>query len=122
MASHGHMDINDGFSSSPYQRRNNGWATQIWSAPGPLGLQVRMNRAAAAQRWRRQRGGWKCFSKCLKETLHYWLRRSIGFLNVQKKSTSRRLFLTQGTLKTDNFALFVKIMTQILCKIIFSLC
>ena len=31
-----------------------------------------------------------------------------------KKSKSRRLFLTQGTPKTDNFALFVKIMTQIL--------
>ena len=48
------------------------------------------------------------------DTLHYWLRCPIGFLNPQRKSKSRRLFLTQGTPKTDNFALFVKIMTQIL--------
>ena len=52
--------------------------------------------------------------------LHYRLRGSIGLLNVQKVSKSRRLFLTDGTSKTDKFALFVKIMTQILCKIIFS--
>ena len=39
---------------------------------------------------------------------------SIGFLNVQKKSKSKRLFLTQGIPKSENFALFVKIMTQIL--------
>ena len=56
------------------------------------------------------------------ETMHNRLRGSIWFLNVQKKSKSKRLFLTQGTPKTDNFAFFVKIMTQILCKIIFSLC
>ena len=48
-------------------------------------------------------------------TLHYRLRGSMGFLNVQKVSKSRLLFLTEGTSKTDNFALFVKIMTQILC-------
>ena len=47
-------------------------------------------------------------------TLHYRLRCPIGFLNVQKKSKSKRLFLTQGIPKSDNFALFVKIMTQIL--------
>ena len=47
-------------------------------------------------------------------TLHYRLRGSIGFLNVQKKSKSKRLFLTQGIPKSDNFALFVKILTQIL--------
>ena len=46
--------------------------------------------------------------------LHYRLRGSIGFLNVQKVSKSRLLFLTEGTSKTDNFALFGKIMTQIL--------
>ena len=39
---------------------------------------------------------------------------------MQKVSKSRRWFLTEGTAKTDNFALFVKIMTQILCKIIFN--
>ena len=38
---------------------------------------------------------------------------STGFLNVHKKSKIRQLFLAQGTPKTDNFALFVKIMTQI---------
>ena len=31
----------------------------------------------------------------------------------QKKSKSKGLFLTQGTPKYDNFALFVKIMTQV---------
>ena len=46
--------------------------------------------------------------------LHYRLRCPIGFLNVQKKSKSKRLFLTQGIPKSENFALFVKIMTQIL--------
>ena len=46
--------------------------------------------------------------------MHNRLRGSIGFLNVQKKSKSKRLFLTQGTPKSDNFALSVKIMTQIL--------
>ena len=54
--------------------------------------------------------------------MHYWLKWSIGFLNVKKKSKSKRFFLTQGTPKTDNFAFFVKSMTQILSKIIFSLC
>ena len=53
--------------------------------------------------------------KLLPPSLHYRLRGSIGFLNVQKVSKSRLLFLTEGTSKTDNFALFVKIMTQILC-------
>ena len=48
--------------------------------------------------------------------MHYRLRGSIGFLNAQKKSKSKRLFLTQGTPKYDNFALFVKIMTQICTK------
>ena len=47
-------------------------------------------------------------------TLHYRLRGSIGFLNAQKKSKSKRLFLTQGIPKSETFALFVKIMTQIL--------
>ena len=42
------------------------------------------------------------------------LRGSIGFLNVKKKSKSIRLFLSQGIPKSDNFALFVKIITQIL--------
>ena len=51
----------------------------------------------------------------LGDPVHYRLRGSIGFLNVQKVSKSRLLFLTEGTSKTDNFALFVKIMTQILC-------
>ena len=46
--------------------------------------------------------------------MHYRLRCSVEFLNVQKKSKSKRLFLTQGIPKSDNFALFVKIMTQIL--------
>ena len=50
------------------------------------------------------------------QSLHYRLRGSIGFLNAQKKSKSKRLFLTQGTPKYDNFALFVKIMTQICTK------
>ena len=50
------------------------------------------------------------------EAMHYRLRGSIGFLNAQKKSKSKRLFLTQGTPKYDNFALFVKIMTQICTK------
>ena len=64
---------------------------------------------------------WKgIFSHNENETLHYRLRSSIGFLNMQKVSKSRQLFLTKGTSKTDNFALFVKIMTQIFCKIIFS--
>ena len=52
--------------------------------------------------------------------LHYRLRCTIGFLNVKK---SKWLFLTQGTPKYDNFALFVKIMTQILYQksfIVFS--
>ena len=53
-------------------------------------------------------------------SMHYRLMGSIGFLNVQKVSKSRRLFLTEGTSKTDNFALFVKIMTQIFCTIIFN--
>ena len=48
--------------------------------------------------------------------MHYRLRCPIGFLNAQKKSKSKRLFLTQGTPKYDNFALFVKIMTQICTK------
>ena len=48
------------------------------------------------------------------QSLHYRLMCPIGFLNVQKKSKSKRLFLTQGIPKSDNFALFVKIMTQIL--------
>ena len=54
------------------------------------------------------------------DSMHYRLRGPIGLLNVQKVSESRRLFLTEGTSKTDNFALFVKIMTQIFCTIIFS--
>ena len=53
-------------------------------------------------------------------TVHYRLRGPIGLLNVQKVSESRQLFLTDGTSKTDNFALFVKIMTQIFCTIIFN--
>jgi len=48
------------------------------------------------------------------DPLHYRLRCSIGFLNVKKKFKSEGLFLTQGTPKYDNFAFFVKIMTQIL--------
>ena len=52
--------------------------------------------------------------------MHYRLRGSIGFINMQKVSKSRRLFLTEGTSKIDNFALFVKNMTQIFYKIIFS--
>ena len=54
--------------------------------------------------------------------MHYRLRGPIGLLNVQKVSKSRRLFLTEGTSKTENFALIVKIMTQIFCTIIFSQC
>ena len=46
--------------------------------------------------------------------MHYRLRCAIGFLNVQKKPKSKRSFLTQGIPKSENFALFVKIMTQIL--------
>ena len=46
--------------------------------------------------------------------MHYRLRGSIEVLNVQKKSKSKRLFLTEGITKSKNFALFVKIMTQIL--------
>ena len=34
----------------------------------------------------------------------------------QKKSKSKRLFLTQGIPKSKIFALFVKVMTQILCQ------
>ena len=49
-------------------------------------------------------------------TMHYRLRGSIGFLNAQKKFKSKRLFLTQGTPKYDNFAIFVKNMTQICTK------
>ena len=52
-------------------------------------------------------------------TVHNRLRDSIRFLKSFRKSKSKRLFLTQG--RGDNFALFVR-MTQILCKIIFSLC
>ena len=49
-------------------------------------------------------------------TMHsdYRLRCPIGFLNVQKKSKSKRLFLTEWIPKSKKFALFVKIMTQIL--------
>ena len=39
---------------------------------------------------------------------------------MQKVSKSRRLFLTEGASKTNNFALFVRIMTQIFYTIIFS--
>ena len=56
----------------------------------------------------------ECEKTQIKGPLHYRLRCPIGFLNVQKKSKSKWLFLTQGTPKYDNFALFVKIMTQIL--------
>ena len=52
--------------------------------------------------------------------LHYRLKSPIGFSNMHKVSKSRRWFLTEGTSKTDNFALFVKIMTQIFCTIIFN--
>ena len=48
--------------------------------------------------------------------MHYRLRCPIGFLNVQKYSKSKRLVLTQGIPKSETFALFVKIMTQILCQ------
>ena len=48
------------------------------------------------------------------QTLHYRLRCTIGVLNVQKKSKSKLFFLTEGISKSKNFALFVKIMTQIL--------
>ena len=48
------------------------------------------------------------------DPMHYRLRSSNGFLNMQKVSKSWRLFLTKGTSKTDNIVLFVKIMTQIL--------
>ena len=44
------------------------------------------------------------------------LRCPIGFLNVQKNSKSKRLVLTQGIPKSETFALFVKIMTQICTK------
>ena len=57
-----------------------------------------------------------CLKGCIL-TLHYRLRGPIGLLNVQKVSKSRRLFLTEGTSKTDNFALFVKIMTQIFAQL-----
>ena len=53
-------------------------------------------------------------SEASKLPLHYRLRCPIGFLNIQKKSKSKRLFLTEGITKSKNFALFVKIMTQIL--------
>ena len=58
-------------------------------------------------------------SGSIADTMHYRLRGPIGLLNVQKVSESRRLFLTEGTSKTDNFALFVKIMTPIFCTTIF---
>ena len=47
------------------------------------------------------------------QPMHYRLRGSIGFLNVQKKSKSKRLFLTEGISKSKNVALFVKILNQI---------
>ena len=48
------------------------------------------------------------------QSVHYRLRCNIGVLNVQKKSKSKLLFLTEGIPNSKNFALFVKIMTQIL--------
>ena len=73
------------------------------------------------QNWQNHRKtiGLHCSAETI-ATMHYRLRGPIGLLNVQKVSESRRLFLTEGTSKTDNFALFVKIMTQIFCTIIFS--
>ena len=47
-------------------------------------------------------------------TMHYRLRCPIKFLNIQKKSKSKVLFLTEGIPKSKKIALFVKIMTQIL--------
>ena len=55
-----------------------------------------------------------CIYKTLPPTMHYRLRGSIGFLNVQKKSKSKRLFLTQWTPKTDN--LFQRQVLSILTK------
>ena len=48
------------------------------------------------------------------KSMHYRLRCPIELLNLQKKSKSKLLFLTEGIPKSKNFALFVKIMTQIL--------
>ena len=48
------------------------------------------------------------------KAMHYRLRCPIGFLNVQKKSKSKQLFLTEGISQSKDVALFVKIVTQIL--------
>ena len=55
-----------------------------------------------------------CQTSLIKPPLHYRLRCTIGVLNVQKKSKSKLLFLTEGIPKYKNFALFVESMTQIL--------
>ena len=58
--------------------------------------------------------------------LHYRLslnlRDSTRFLNVQKKSKSKQLFLIQGISKTDNFAIFVKDFDMNSFQNVFSAC
>ena len=49
-----------------------------------------------------------------KITLHYWLRWSIGFWNVQKVGKSRQLFLIQKTHQVIFAACFELFMTHIL--------
>ena len=80
----------------------------------------------ASQVWDPQTflSGWECKRSIsagrAAASMHYRLTGSIGLLNVKKVSKSRWLFLTEGASKTNNFALFVKIMTQIFCSIVFS--
>ena len=57
-----------------------------------------MRRAAAGQKWKSEAAD--CAAP-----MHYRLRGSIGFLELQKKSKSKQLFLTQRTPKTDNLEL-----------------
>ena len=48
------------------------------------------------------------------ESVHYWLRWSIGFWNVQKVGKSRQLFLIQKTHQVIFAACFELVMTHIL--------
>ena len=53
---------------------------------------------------------------CCSCTLHYWLRRLLGFWQVQKVGQSRHSFLINSTHKTRIFALCETVITQILCQ------
>ena len=79
------------------------WISNHLSQNGWMEIQPPWSQSRA---WKLQKVLWSHIEIYHYYPLHYRLRGPIGLLNVQKVSKSRRLFITEGTSKTDNFVLF----------------